>query len=138
MVMSIRGLLIRFGVAYVALIFVVGNLFGLLGIANGHGGEVNTVVLLATVMAVTMWFCQKNGRPMEPGEKRRAALGMWAIDMAFQALMTLFVLGPSNQGLMSRWVLAIFVVIAVVHGLLIFAVVRMASRLSAGSAARRA
>ncbi|MDZ4357945.1 MAG: ABZJ_00895 family protein [Variovorax sp.] len=81
--MSIRGLLARFGLAYLVLLLGIAITLSLLGVKTNAG--TNTAALLGAVMWACMAFGKRNGRYFTREEKPRAVLGMLAVDLALQA-----------------------------------------------------
>lgn len=134
--MTLRGLLWRFAAAYVVLLVVVGVALSLAGASSSTGG--NMAALLGTVTWVCMDFAKKNGRYFTSEEKKRAILGMLAIDMAMQAVLTVAVVlfaGAARLSLGPALLVLLFV--GVLHTLVIWFFVGFAGKQHAAAEARR-
>jgi hypothetical protein len=78
--MTIKGVLFRFLLIYVALHLPAGLVIGLLGIRAGTiTTSVNLGILFFSVVWVCMAFAKKNGRYFSSTERRAVVVGMIAI-----------------------------------------------------------
>lgn len=84
--MSLKSILVRFTLIYLGLLIVIGIAFAAFGAKSSTSG--NAGALIGAVMGAAMWFTSKNKRDFSPVEKRNAFLGMLAIDIALQTLVT--------------------------------------------------
>jgi len=92
--MTIKSLLIRFFLSYVALLIIVGITLSYLGIKGGSWA--NTGILIGLLYWVCMSFGQKNKRYFTKNEKIATVIGIIVIDLVVQALLTTSAL--SSQG----------------------------------------
>ncbi|WP_077002866.1 ABZJ_00895 family protein [Variovorax sp. KK3] len=123
--MSLRQLLLRFGIAYLLLLLAAGALLAALGVQNNAG--VNVAALLGAVMWACVGFAKKNGRYFTRPEKRRAVLGMLAVDLGIQALFSIIV--SASQGTLPVAALALALLfIGALHALVIWVFVGLAGR----------
>ena len=100
--MSVVGLVMRFAVIYLALLIAAGAVVTMIGAKTST--SVNFGVLMAAVLGVCNWFASKNRRSFIAGEKLRAVLGMWVVDVFFQ-LLFLLVFGAPLGGRMGPGVI---------------------------------
>lgn len=121
--MSVAGLLIRFAAIYTALLGGVAMAFSLLGLKANSG--VNAGALIGAVLAACLWYANKNKRYLTVREKRSAFLGMWAIDLALQALVT-FALGAAMLSYTPVLIALAFVVL--LHGAGIYVAIGLAGK----------
>ncbi|OUL99743.1 ABZJ_00895 family protein [Variovorax sp. JS1663] len=131
--MSISNLLLRFGIAYLLLLLAAGALLTAIGVQNNAG--VNVAALLGAVMWSCLGFARRNGRYFSRPEKRRAVLGMLAVDLGIQALFSL--VASASQGEIPVAALALaLLVIGALHALVIYVFVGLAGRQFARSQPR--
>ena len=116
--MTIKGLLLRFFLGYLVLIIVAGvilNYFSLKG-----GSWINTGILIGLVFWVCLSFGQKNKRYFTKDEKIATVLGMIAIDLLLQILLSVAALSATDAHLgVTPFVLALGF-IGLLHGLVIY------------------
>lgn len=93
--MTITGLLLRFFLGYVGLLAGASLTLGYLGIKGGSW--INTGVLIGMVYWVCMSFGQKNKRYFTQQEKVIAVVGMLAIDVMLQLLISLAVFSEKQS-----------------------------------------
>lgn len=121
--MTLRQLLIRFTVTYIAALIVLAVVVSWLDLKAGT--SINTSALLAATLYACMTFCEKNGRRLSADEATKAWRGMLAIDLSLQilivALMALVSLAP---GLLSGPVLFALVFVGLLHAAGLYAMVR--------------
>jgi hypothetical protein len=133
---TLRGLLWRFAAAYLVLLIVVGLALNLAGASSSTGG--NVAALLAAVTWVCLDFAKKNGRYFTREEKQRAIVGMLAIDMAMQAVVTVAIgLFAGASGLSLGPALLVLLFVGVLHALVIWFFVGFAGKQHAAAEARR-
>lgn len=124
--MSMQGFLIRFFLIYAGL-SAVGSVT--LAWLDFEGGSVNPAVLLGSVLVVCQWFARRNQRYFTPAEKLHAILGMLAIDMAFETVGTVAVVGTgASSGISLRSMLLGGLIVGVVHGALVWLFVGFAGK----------
>jgi hypothetical protein len=134
--LTLRALLWRFAAGYLVLLIVVGVALNLAGAKSSTGG--NMAALLGTVAWVCMDFAKKNGRYFTPDEKKRAVLGMLAIDLAMQTVVTVAVgLFAGATGLSLGPALLVLLFVGVLHALVIWFFVGFAGKQHAAAEARR-
>ena len=124
--MSVTGLLLRFAGIYIALTICVAVVFSILRLTPNSG--VNSGALIGSVFGACIWFASKNKRYMEPSEKRSAFLGMWAIDMALQILLSLGVGAATGAKLPLGPMVIAIAFIGLLHGAGIYFIVGFAGR----------
>lgn len=124
--MSIAALLLRFGIAYVVLLVVVGVLLHLFGIQGNSGA--NTAALLGAVMWACLSFAKKNERYFSKNEKRRAVLGMVAIDLVIQAGFSFALAALDPRPLPFGGLVLVLLFLGVLHAAVIYFFVGLAGR----------
>lgn len=124
--MSVTKLLVRFGIAYLVLLVVVGALLYLVGIQGNSGA--NTAALLGAVMWACLSFAQKNRRYFEGGEKLRVVLGMVVIDLVIQAAFSLGVAAVDPRPLPLSGLALVLLFLGALHALVIYVFVGLAGR----------
>lgn len=138
--MSLAGLLLRFGIAYVVLAVVVGVGLGAAGV-RAHPG-INMAVLLASVAWACLSFARKNRRYLTRLEKTRVVAGMIAIDVGLQlgvlALLPPLRDEPDPGARLWAGLGGLFTFVALLHAAAIYWFVGWAGRLHAKQAARHA
>jgi len=134
--LTVRGLLGRFGAAYLLLLVILGLALNLFGVKANAG--VNTAALLGAVMWVCMAFGRKNGRYLARNEKTRAVLGMIAIDLAIQAAVSVSAALAAGAALLQLGpMLLVLLFVGLLHAGVIYFFVGMAGRQFAAAEARR-
>lgn len=132
--MSIAGLLVRFTATYVALLVAVVIGFSLVGVRPNSG--VNVGALFGAVLAACLWFASRNRRFLTAPEKKKAVLGMWAIDLLLQLLVAVAMgLAPGAE-LSLPPVLLTLAFIGLLHGAGIYFIVGLAGKQYAKQAAK--
>jgi hypothetical protein len=116
--MSLKSLLLRFALFYVGLMLVIGTVFALLGVKSSTAG--NTGALIGAVMGACMAFTRANQRNFLPHEKRKAVLGMVAIDLALQTLVAAVLLAPVGGGIGSSAMLFGVLFVGALHAAVIW------------------
>lgn len=84
--MSLRKFLLQFAVAYVILLAVIGLVLEQFTIKSGAG--MNSATLVTAILWSCLRFAQTNKRYFDALEKRKAVLGMLAIDIGLQTLVS--------------------------------------------------
>lgn len=132
--MSMAGLLARFAATYVALLVAVVIGFSLVGVRPNSGANVGA--LFGAVFAACLWFASKNKRYLTAPEKKKAVLGMWAIDLLLQFLVAV---GMGLVPAAERALVPVFVTMVLVgllHGVGIYFIVGLAGKQYAKQAAK--
>ncbi len=124
--MSVSGLLLRFTGIYVGLLISLVIAFDVLGLTSNSG--VNSGALIGAVLGSCSLFGSKNKRFLEAQERKNAILGMWAIDVGLQFLMS--VVGGAVTGAQSPFssLLVAVAFVGVLHGLVIYFMVGVAGK----------
>lgn len=133
--MSIAGLLVRFAGIYVGLMIAIMVVMSALDINLGQG---NTLILLGATMGAVSWFHSRNRRALAKGEFRNAVIGIWAVDMAFQLIVTLGTLTAAGAPLASEYMVAFLGTVGLMHGVAILATTWFLNRSFAKSARKEA
>jgi hypothetical protein len=125
--MSIKGVLWRFALAYLAVVIAAGialNYFGVEG-----GSWVNIAALAACVSWVCTAFGKANGRYFTSSEKTAAVIGLLAIDLVLQFVVTFAVAlsrGPSQAN--SGALVFALVFVGALHAVAIYFFVGMTGK----------
>jgi hypothetical protein len=115
--MTVAGVLKRFTIAYIVLMFAGAILAAGLGVKLGS--SLNTALLLGSITWACMSFGQKNGRYFTPEEKSRTVRGMILVDLTLQALMgSLALLGPGK--LSAGLFLGALAFVVILHAVVIY------------------
>jgi len=134
--LTLAALLRRFAAAYLVLLVVLAAVLQLAGASSSMGG--NMAALIGAMTWVCVDFTKKNGRYFTREEKRRAVLGMLAIDMALQAVVAVAVslfLSVPAPALVPMLLALLFV--GVLHALAIWFYVGFTGKQYAAAEARR-
>lgn len=124
--MTITSLLLRFAVTYVGLLVALAIGLSLVGVKGNSG--VNVAALLGAVTWVCHSFAKKNQRYFTPAEKSRAVWGMWGIDVALQAVITV-VMGAATLKSMTFGPLVLALAfVALVHAVVIYVFVGLSGK----------
>lgn len=124
--MTLKALLIRFALIYIAIAVVIGVGLTLFDIKGNSG--VNIAALIGAVMWSCMSFANKNQRYFTPEEKKQAVIGMVAIDLLIQ-LLGVFLISAATGVAMPFGIAAIaFLVIGVLHAIAVYIFVGLAGR----------
>jgi hypothetical protein len=123
--MSVAGLLVRFTGIYVLLLIAIVAVKSLLSI---EGGQVNLIALAGATLGSIHWFSRRNRRALAKGELRNAILGMLAVDVALQLVLTVGTLAAAGGGLPLTVLVVIIGTVAVLNGLLIMATAWLLNR----------
>lgn len=92
--MTIKALLIRFFIGYLVLLVAAGLVLSHLPIKGGSW--INTGILIGLVSWLCMSFGQKNKRYFTKNEKAAAVLGIVAIDLLLQFVLSLAALSGTG------------------------------------------
>lgn len=120
--MTLRQLLIRFTLTYIAALIVLGFVVSWLNLKAST--SINSSALLAAALYACMTFCEKNGRRLSADEVTKAWVGMLAIDLCLQVLIVLIALGSLAPGLLSGPMLFALVFVGLLHAVGLYAMVR--------------
>ena len=116
--MTIKGLLLRFFLGYLALLVGAGlalNYFGIKG-----GSWVNTGILTGLVYWVCMSFGQKNKRYFTKNEKIATVLGIIAIDLFLQFVLSIAALSGTNSNVGAGPLVFALGFVGLLHALVIY------------------
>jgi peptidoglycan/LPS O-acetylase OafA/YrhL len=130
--LTLPALLRRFAAAYLVLLAVVAVALHLAGAASNTSG--NVAALLTAVTWVCMDFAKKNGRYFTPDEKKRAILGMLAIDVLMQVVVTFAI----SRFAGAPFLALVLLFVAALHAAVIWFFVGFAGKQYAAAEARRA
>jgi hypothetical protein len=123
--MRMSGLLVRFGLSYLAAIVVIGLVVDFLGLKSNSG--FNMAALFAAAFFACGSFINKNKRCMESSEIRRAFTSMLMIDIVLQ-LSFLWLTGVGSAMRGSGLVLGAMVFVMVFHALAIYFSIRITNK----------
>lgn len=116
--MTVKGLLFRFFVGYLVLLIVAGLTLSHFGIKGGTW--VDTGILFGLIFWVCMSFGQKNGRYFTKSEKTTTVLGIIAIDLLLQFLLSLAAISGSNLNVGAGSLAFALVFVGLLHSALIY------------------
>ncbi|WP_444914518.1 ABZJ_00895 family protein [Microbulbifer sp. TRSA007] len=124
--MSIRGVLTRFTLTYITLIFIVGFTLNYFGVDSNSG--VNFGILLGTIFWVCSSFANKNRRYFNKSEKTRVVIGLIAINMLIQAIFGAIALSESGHEVSGSVLLFSVAIIGAIHAVAIYFFVGFAKK----------
>lgn len=119
--MSILGVLGRFTLIYIVLIFIVGLTLNYFGISSNSG--VNIGILLGTIFWVCSSFAKKNGRYFEKAEKTKVVAGFIIINVAIQAVFGGAALAESGREVSGSILLFSLGFVGIIHAIAIYFIV---------------
>ena len=132
--MSVSALLVRFTLIYVAMLIVIAVALHLFGI------EVNSGVNIGALIGAVMWACfsfaRKNDRYFSNEEKTRVVLGMLAIDVILQLVLSVFVLSAGAAELTMGPILFATAFVGLIHAAVIYFFVGFAGKQYAKQASK--
>jgi len=116
--LTIKGLLFRFFIGYLVLLIVAGLTLSFFGIKGGSW--VNTGILIGLIFWVCMSFGQKNGRYFTKSEKTTTVLGIIAIDLLLQLLLSLAATSGSSLNIGAGSLVFALIFVGLLHSVLIY------------------
>ena len=116
--MTIKGLLLRFFLGYLALLIVAGLTLSYFEIKSNSG--LNTGILVGIIYWVCFSFGQKNGRYFTKREKTTVVIGLIAIDLILQLLLSLAALSGKNLSLGADPLVFALGFVGLLHALVIY------------------
>ena len=116
--MTVKGLLFRFFVGYLGLLIVAGLVLNHFGIKGGSW--VNTGILIGIIFWVCMSFGQKNRRYFTKSEKTATVLGIIAIDLLLQFVLSVATISGSNLNVGAGPLIFALVFVGLLHSILIY------------------
>jgi hypothetical protein len=116
--MTIKGLLLRFFLGYLALLIGAGLTLSYFGIKGGSW--VNTGILIGLVYWVCMSFGQKNKRYFTKNEKIATVLGIIAIDLLLQFVLSAAALSGTNSNVGAGPLVFALGFVGLLHALVIY------------------
>lgn len=121
--MTLRGLIFRYLLTYVALLVVLGHLLELAGLHANFG------LFVVLLIGASYWPCllygKRNGHFLDKRETRQVVVGLTLIDLSFQILFGNLPLPGSAPW---PYIATRFLLLLGVHGAIIALVVRLAGR----------
>lgn len=93
-IMTVKGVLWRFTLAYIAALVLVGYTLNYFGIKGGSG--INTAILMGCIFWVCSAFAKANKRYFTASEKTAVVLGLILIDIVFQWSVSWLVLSQKH------------------------------------------
>jgi hypothetical protein len=124
--MTIKGVLWRFGLLYAAAMLAAGYILGLIGIRGGTG--INIVVLTCCVLWVCSEFGKENKRYFSGPEKAVICIGLLVIDLGIQLVVMLTSMPQSTTSTDSSALLFIVSVVGTLHAIAIYFFVSMTKK----------
>jgi hypothetical protein len=116
--MTMPNLLLRFFLVYTGLMVVAWIVLVLLRFGNFIGLDV--AMLFGAITIVSAQFAKKNGRYFSNEEKTKVVLGMLAIDLVLQFLLSILpAMLPGGHGLSASTLLFMLGVVGILHFLAI-------------------
>lgn len=119
--MSTTNLLFRFFIVYLALLVISGIVLSYFGIQSNSG--VNAGVLIGALYYVCMEFGKKNNRYFTKNEKFLVVLGLIAINIFVQLLLTLGYSAATNTNFGGKALIFSVGFVGLLHGFLIYFIV---------------
>ena len=116
--MTVKGLLFRFFVGYLGLLIVAGLVLNHFGIKGGSW--VHTGILIGIIFWVCMSFGQKNRRYFTKSEKTATVLGIIAIDLLLQFVLSVATISGSNLNVGAGPLIFALVFVGLLHSILIY------------------
>jgi hypothetical protein len=116
--MTIKGVLWRFALAYMAALFAAGYVIRLLGFESGTG--VNVAILAGCVLWVCGAFGKANGRYFTSREKAVVVVGLLLIDVALQFVVVLAALSQGTSAGNSDALMFAVVLVGLLHAVAIY------------------
>ncbi len=116
--MTVKGVLLRFFLGYIALSVIVGVVLNALKI--DIGSAVNTGIIIGLIYWVCLSFGKVNGRYFTKQEKTTTVIGLISIDVALQLVFSLLVMTNAKVNIGSNILVFALVFTAVLHGILIY------------------
>lgn len=111
--MTVRALLIRFFLTYVALMAVASAILTIFDLGKSSG--INVAILVSALAYACMSFAQKNGRYLTAPEKKATILGIIGIDLAIQTTVAFAVLATAGGGVPVTFLLGALVFVGLLH-----------------------
>jgi hypothetical protein len=128
--MTVKAVLIRFAIAYVALVLVTVLMNFYLDIKSGI--LLSTAVLIGAIYWACLEFSKKNKRDFTKKEKTAAIFGFISVDLSLQfgfSLVAVFV-GEATIGLI-RQVAFGFLLVGSLHALVVYYILRSSEKIIA-------
>ena len=116
--MTLKGLLLRFFLGYLALLIVAGLTLSYFEIKGNSG--LNVGILAGMIYWVCFSFGQKNGRYFTKREKTTVVIGLIAIDIILQLLLSLAALLDQNLSPSAGPLIFALGFVGLLHALVIY------------------